>query len=349
MGIRRSKFLKIWFARLTGPTARKGSWSVVDQAVVSGTRFTIGITLARCTDKSEYGIYVLAFTVLLFMNGIQSAIISGPMTILGAPKEGSDLRRYVSTLAVTQVFLGILLVMLSFLGIWCFSFMSTNLKLQYGFGAMAISIFFVQLQEFCRRVLFMKQMPERVLINDLFNSTILLGGLFFLLWLDAGVIKETGKQLSAQNVFFCMACAALVASIIGFYQIKEFLESRLKDIQKYLKESLSLGKWMLGSFFGDYLLAHVNKIIVGIFVGVTGAAILEAPRLILAPLHILIFGGGGCLDTSSCSEIRKTGWKGFSRLYCTGINNMGCYLYQLCAYYCHCTTILAADFLWRQI
>ena len=89
-------------ARLTGPTVRKGAWATADQALVSLANFATSILLARFCPTEEYGAYVLAASIMFFVNGVHEALITAPMVILGAPKEGPELGQYVLALAAAQ-------------------------------------------------------------------------------------------------------------------------------------------------------------------------------------------------------------------------------------------------------
>ncbi len=91
----------------TGPTARKSLWALADQGAQSATNFLTSLLLAKLCAPKQFGVYVLASSALLAGSGLQGALLTGPMTVLGAGRDGDDWKRYATTLAIAQVFLGI--------------------------------------------------------------------------------------------------------------------------------------------------------------------------------------------------------------------------------------------------
>src|SRR5882757_198478 len=87
---------------------KKISFAVLDQGLISGTNFTLGILLARWLSPSEYGIYALCFSAYLLISAIQQAIVLEPMSVLGPTQYQERYRAYVGTLVVMQPVLGIL-------------------------------------------------------------------------------------------------------------------------------------------------------------------------------------------------------------------------------------------------
>ena len=70
-------------------TTKQGGMSLVDQAVVSGTNFLTGVFLARFCTKDEYGLYVLAISLLIFWDGVRVSLIGSP-TVVFLPRKKRD-------------------------------------------------------------------------------------------------------------------------------------------------------------------------------------------------------------------------------------------------------------------
>ena len=62
--------------------AGDGLWTFLDQALVSGTNFVAGVTLARLCTPQEYGAFAVAFITLMLLVGVQRA--SGDRPPVGA-------------------------------------------------------------------------------------------------------------------------------------------------------------------------------------------------------------------------------------------------------------------------
>ena len=300
------------FGLLFTSTAKKGYVALVDQALLSGTNFVTGVLLARFTEPGEYGAYVLAFSVLLMVNGFQSALISGPMTVLGAPREGDDLKRYISALAIGQVVMSVMLAGLAFAVLCIMSFTSASAGLRGAFLGMASAVFFVQAQEFFRRVLFTRLMPARVMLNDIIFCALQLGSLLLLWRLDARTAGNTGKWLSGRNVFFCMAGSAFVGSILGLYQARHFLGTALQGAQNYYRESWNYARWGLAGYGGSILIVQASAWVIGGMAGVAAVGMIEAARLLVAPLNILIIGGPNIIAPRAAKAYGQGGVKALS-------------------------------------
>lgn len=301
--------LRIWGARLTGPTARKGVWALADQMLVSGANFATALVLARCTDRGEYGAYVLAFSVMLFLSGLQAALITGPMMVLSPAREAGEFRRYVTSLAALQLATGAGGAALAFAAVGVMSFLPAGESLRGAFAGMATAVFFVQTQEFARRVLLARLAPARAFVNDLVFRGLQLAGLAGLFLLDRRH-GGSGGWLSARNVFFAIACSALAGSAVGLWQVRSHLGRSLAGARECLRENWRFGRWLLGSSLGNFVLIRANNFIVAGFVGVAGAAMLEAPRLLLAPLQVLAMGGNNVLVPRAAEKYEKGGRKG---------------------------------------
>ena len=71
--------------------------SVVDQVLLSGLNFAVGMCLIRFGSKSDYGLYSQLFAASLFAVGLLEALIGSPLTTLAphmpAPQQALAIRR----------------------------------------------------------------------------------------------------------------------------------------------------------------------------------------------------------------------------------------------------------------
>lgn len=276
----------------TGRFARQGMLSVADQMALSATNFLAGLLLARHASPDEYGAYVLAFTVMLFFSGVQSALLTSPMTILGAPLEDAALRAHVSTITACSLALGTGCAVASLAAAAGVRFLLPASTLAPALAGMALAQPFVQAQETFRRALYLRLLPGRVLANDLLYCSLQLGGLLLLFRHDAA--RPGGSPwLTGGMVFVTMAGSALAGTLLGAWQARTLItRSFLGGAGQVLRESWPLAKWGLGSLAGQMMSFHANRFIAAAFAGTAGVAALEAPRLLVAPLQIIGTGAG---------------------------------------------------------
>ena len=82
----------------------KGSYlSILSQALVSGSNFLTGIIIAKATGVSEFGVFSLIAATVLGMQGIQQALITGPMLFMS--RGGEEDKDRISQYFMLQVLL----------------------------------------------------------------------------------------------------------------------------------------------------------------------------------------------------------------------------------------------------
>ena len=294
----------------TGPTARKSLWAAADQGAQSATNFLTSLLLARLCTPQQFGAYVLASSALLAGSGLQGALVTGPMTVLGAGREGEDWKSYATTLAVAQVLLGILLAALAAAA--PLGWLGLGEDLRSVWWAMAAALPFVQAREFCRQVLYTRLRAAEAFSNNLFYSVAQLGGVI-LLWKLGGQSASgagealTAVWLSARNVFLVMAIVSLAGTVVGLWQIRRDLTRRIPGARRDLLKTWQFARWKLGNQFGTLLAGQASLWAIGGLKGTAGVGMVEAARLVLAPLQILWLGVPKVLDPRAVRLYQRQG------------------------------------------
>lgn len=300
---------RAWRALVSGELVRTGAVSAADQAMLSATNLLVGLALARYTAPDTYGAYALAIGIMFVLGGVQSALLTIPLTILGAPREGDDLRRWVSTLLAAQVALalalGVLLAAVSLIA----RHASPDSSLPGVLLGLAAALFFVQTQEFCRRVLYLRLLAGRVLLNDLVYCSLQIAGIATLWALDRRP-GASGGWLTGGNVFLAMAVSALAGTAVGLWQARCFLTAeRHASAGALLREAWAMGRFNLGAQAGHVMLQYASRFVAAGFGGTVGVAMLEAPRLLVAPLHVIGISAGSVSAPKAAIAHAKGGTK----------------------------------------
>ncbi len=283
---------RAWRALVSGELVRTGALSTADQAMLSATNLVIGLALARFTTPDTYGAYALAIAVMLVLSGVQAAVVTTPLTILGAPREGDDLRRWVSTLLAAQIALALALGGLLAAVAVIARHASPESSLPGVLLCVTVAFFFVQTQEFCRRVLYLRLLAGRVLLNDLVYCSLQIAGIATLWVLDRRP-GASGVWLSGSNVFLATAVSALAGTAVGLWQTRGFLTAeRHGGAGALLREAWGMGRFNLAGQAGHVLLQFASRFVAAAYGGTVGVAMLEAPRLLVAPLHVIGIGAG---------------------------------------------------------
>jgi len=85
------------FARLARVVRNRAVMTFVDQGVVSAGNFLTGALLARHLSETEYGSYGVILETLLFLNGLQSALVVYPLTVRGASGKSGKAAGYATS------------------------------------------------------------------------------------------------------------------------------------------------------------------------------------------------------------------------------------------------------------
>ncbi len=88
--------------------ASQGLTAVAAQAIYSGTTFLSTVILGRLCDADSFGVYYLAFSAVLFVQGIQERLVSTPYTVYCNRCSRDGLARYTGSILLHQVGLSLL-------------------------------------------------------------------------------------------------------------------------------------------------------------------------------------------------------------------------------------------------
>jgi O-antigen/teichoic acid export membrane protein len=272
-----SHLVKLFFST----SAKKGYITFIDQSIVSFVHFLISLLLARFLVPAEFGIWVLAYSVLVFAYGVQQALIISPMMVLGAATKGDDAKNYFSSTGIMQAIFGITVVAIFLITSGILHIIYKKPVTTYIFLAMSITSFSFLGQEFFRRMLFAQLKAKEALKNDILCYGLQVIGIIALFY--AGI-------LNAVNTFWIIALSALFAIIYGYYQCHNVLKPRLVLWRATIKENWDFGKWLLGSTLTTWTSGQAYIFIAAFMLGPIAPAVLRACQNIYGPTHILLKG-----------------------------------------------------------
>lgn len=123
-----------------GRVARLLSASVVDQALLSGANFLVGVILVRFTSDRDYALYVLLQATLVLVTSLHNALVCKPLAVLAPRKTPEARRKMIGSVRKSQnrrlwPFLGMALAVTALGRIS--GILSTSLALVTGFGVLA--------------------------------------------------------------------------------------------------------------------------------------------------------------------------------------------------------------------
>src|SRR5437879_4269530 len=96
----------------------KASLAVVDQGVMTGSNFIVGILLARWLAPDQYGAYAIAYAFFLLLSLVFQALILEPMSVFGPSTYRERLAEYLGMLLRAYLALALLLFLALAIGSW---------------------------------------------------------------------------------------------------------------------------------------------------------------------------------------------------------------------------------------
>lgn len=209
-----------------------------DQGVASAANVLIGIILARAADKSEFGLYTLGLTVIMFGLNVQTALIWTPYTVFlprmtGRPRatlSGSTLLHQLTTsAAMIAVITSTCLVL---------ELRSFDQRFVWLFAALSITILPYLLREYCRRFFFANLEFLSALKFDSFVAASQVALLLILL---------TTYYLSAVIVFLILAFTTGVSAVSSLWRNRRRFEVDTSRVGEDWRANWRFGRWALGS------------------------------------------------------------------------------------------------------
>jgi len=252
---------------LTGPTARKGITSLVDQAIVSGANFFAGVAVGRSCSKEELGLYALGFSVVVFLLNLQNTLIALPYTVHSPRLSGEDLKSFTSSSLLHQLGYSASTAGVLFLAGWLLSAGHGPAGMPAVLWALAIGIPFLLLREYSRQMSFAWLRVQSALLVDLSVATIYLGGLYYL--------ARQGELSAARAFYLSGAACALVASVWFLLKRGNFSFVSAHAVKDF-RRNWELARWPLAAGIANLAAIQLYPWFLTVFHGTEATGVLSA-------------------------------------------------------------------------
>ena len=267
-------------------TAKRTHWvkysaSIIDQALLSGLNFLIGLALIRFATKDTYGLYSQLFGVGLLITTLLDALIGSALTTLSARLAAGERVLFVARAARIQWGASAVMALLTGVGVGvaCAVLELSAKPVLLGLS-FAVFAFALGCREYCRTALFIESRPEAVAKLDLvFVLVSVVGALSFLL-LD---------QIEVHQIFFLLALSNGSAALFesAFLWRNAGAQSTWHNYIADARQLWGLSRWaVMGSVVG-WLGNNSYLYFAGAMVGVAALADLNAARLLLIPVIVV--------------------------------------------------------------
>ena len=191
----------------------------IDQALVSGSNFLLGVLLVRSIGLENYGVFALLWMGVLFALGINQAFITKPVLSIAPKMDECNQEKYLTGLHSIQFLVSVLFLILGIV-IFLFSNIIFEAPILAFIPLLSGIVFCQTMHDFYRKINLIKNKIQKVLILDvlLFGGQLI--GVFILILIDEINLKSTLIIILGVNI---------LSVLIGMYK-QEFSIFNCKDI-----------------------------------------------------------------------------------------------------------------------
>jgi O-antigen/teichoic acid export membrane protein len=217
---------------------RSGFLALADQLIASATNFLTGAIIGRACAPEEFGLYLLGFSIVLFIMRPQGALVSTPYMVIRPRLTRQDAGRYTgSTLCLNLLISVIASAVLAGTAAILY-LLEIYPDLVSVLWALSVSIVFILLREFVRQHCFARLNFEKAVIIDISVAAVQLSALVILFSLEF---------LSASNAFLIIGVATGFGSAIWLVSTWHSIKIKAASIISDLKTNWTIGKWIFSS------------------------------------------------------------------------------------------------------
>jgi O-antigen/teichoic acid export membrane protein len=250
---------------------------VISQGLNAGTSLMLQVIAARALGLLEYGVFALLLSLLVSVTALFTGYVGDSLAVLDrhdppirAALANSAVILWAATFAVGTVW-----VLMVHHGQWATALV---------YAAMLVAWL---MEETFRRLLIARMEFWKLVANDamyLVGTVAALGAWY----LSAGRVTLT-------MLLAAMAVGAGVAVATGFAQVPSSEVSRLRQVRGSMREVAAFAGWrsLQAALRPTALL--LSRLLVANLVSLAAVGVLEAGRLVIAPLQVIINGAGSFL------------------------------------------------------
>ena len=281
----------------------KGSLAVLDQGLISGSNFLIGILLARWLVPEQYGAYALAFSIFLFASGFHNALLLEPMSVFGPASYGKCLPAYLGKLLELHFVLAFFLTGLVVAGIPVLHYFTADRALTSALWGVCIATPLILFFWLCRRAAYIKLAPGLAARGASAYCFVLICLLL--------LIKSVG-WLSGFTAFLIQSLAATAAAILLLASLRSQLDSQSGPSgSAVVRQHWRYGRWAVATQFVYWLSGNAYYVLVATFLSMKDVAALRALQNFNLPFGQFLSAVSLLLLPWASARFAEEGWVGF--------------------------------------
>lgn len=277
--------------------------TIADQAIVSGSNFATGIILVRGLGLEQFGIFTVAYAVILLANSIQLSFICSPMITLAALSEDGEPRiRYLRGMFGVQLRFCAIVTALAALVSGVFLWFKPHFGGVQVLPAFLLSVVWYLMQDWLRRYYFAAGKSRDSVWNDVISY---IGQALVLLALWAT------HHLTVNTAFWAIAITSAAAFLAGL-AIERIGYSRGEMLNAW-RQSRGLSRDLAIANQLQWLVYQGAMLIGAAVLGAEAAGSVRATQNVVGPVNVAYQAMENLVPLKAGEEMRRGGIRQVSR------------------------------------
>lgn len=255
--------------------------TINSQFLLSASNFISIILISRILGLEKFGIFSLAWAILLISNNIIHALFMTPLLNIVPKLSKLERKEYINN---SFILLGIYCIFNAIIIFLIFSGLGDriglkNLTFESSFF-FAISSIFTLFYEFTRRVFYSLRFIRKVIVFDIFKNFIQIILLMIILFNDL------------QNINLVINCytLAILSSLLICKESIPFYSFKSKNIKATIKRNIKMSKWLLPSSLFYWFNLNIFTLLCGSLLGPYSVGMLTIIQKLYSLVGIFVQG-----------------------------------------------------------
>lgn len=285
-------------------TAIKYGGSLVDQSLVSGTRFLTSVLVGSVCGAAELGTYALCFSVVLMFQCVQISLINRPYAVFGNQVQGSEKRQLAgSTLIQFAVFAGLCSVLLW--GVFAGNaWLGRAPQLAPVLAALAVGLPLMLFREHARQFCFANLNVGHAVVLDAAFTVLNLAGIGALAW--------WGHLSAATALLVAGLSSAVAGGVWLLLDHRSLLLERARVIADFRRQ-VTVGKWDCASELAFQSQIQGLSWLLVVMLDTASVGIYAACMMSIQVMNPIILGVNSLLVPKASREYSDRGVQGLQQ------------------------------------
>ncbi len=281
--------------------------AIVDQAVVSGTRFLTTIFIGRLCGKEELGVYTLMFAVYLVFACLQESLAAAPYVVFGNRLKGASRHAFAGSVLLQSLVIGMTATLIVGGG---------SMMVWSGYGpaelaptslALAVVLPFMLLWQLARNIAIAHLKLVHALTLDVATATLQVAGVAWLAW---------RSELTSAGGYLALGAGCACTGLAWLFLFRHKLRFRRSQIASDWRKNWVFGRWVLASQIVGTLHGYMPAWVLVVAMGTAATGVFSACESIVLLSNPLILAIANLYGATTArayasggySAVRQTIW-----------------------------------------